>query len=246
MKNKLTMFRIGSFTMLLALGYFYFLNAQNGNSDEGNYIPNNTDITYFVNNQYGRSIGQEELENCNRIEDIIHDYPTNWIDNYEKVIMSNELSLVEGPNNIFGENQKKWLQDLKVNDQLQFQILFYNTNSVTEEVTLDTMRISYHVVPTEEATYPGGMENFIRDLQANSPQILVDFLANTPMVHLNFTVNKNGEVENINFKDSSGDKEVDQVLIDLLSKSKKWNPAKDRNGNSISQQLTLTYGLPGC
>lgn len=240
------MFRIGSFTMLLALGYFYFLNAQNGSSGEETYIPNNTDITYFVNNQYGRSIGQEELEKCNQIEDIIHDYPSNWIENYEKVILSNELGSVEGKNNVFNETQINWLKDLKINDQLQFQILFYNENSVTEEVTLDTMRISYHIVPTEEATYPGGIENFIKDLQANSPQILVDFLANTPMVHLNFTVNTAGEIENINFKDSSGDKEVDQVLIDLLQKSKKWSPARDRNGKSVNQKLTLTYGLPGC
>ncbi len=64
---------------------------------------------------------------------------------------------------------------------------------------------------------------------------------------LDFIVNTNGDMEKVEVRDSSGDMEVDALLVKLISQMSKWKPAKNVEGKLINQKVEfiLTYG-DGC
>jgi outer membrane biosynthesis protein TonB len=62
-----------------------------------------------------------------------------------------------------------------------------------------------------------------------------------------FYVNKEGKIINPKVITTSGDKNVDQILIETISNMPNWNPAKDSNGVAVQQEFELHVGkMIGC
>lgn len=104
----------------------------------------------------------------------------------------------------------------------------------------ETVKNSY------EREMPGGMNSFRAEV---AKQIdLSGFVWNEPFnLVVNFTVSKEGKMENIKLEESSGNAEFDQRILDGIKRirKKKWTPAH-RNGEPVESffRLPMTFHPP--
>ena len=68
----------------------------------------------------------------------------------------------------------------------------------------------------------------------------------SPQSTIYFVINEAGKVENTLLTQSSGDTEIDEILLQLLSKMPKWTPAKNAEGKTVKQKFALKIGMYGC
>jgi TonB family protein len=94
-----------------------------------------------------------------------------------------------------------------------------------------------YVFVSEQASFQGGDINTFRDYVQKNLKIPPDFTTKplNARATVQFTVNYNGNVDNINLLRSSGFKILDESAINCLKNSLPWKPA--RNGNVIVSQL---------
>ncbi|HCA09000.1 MAG TPA: hypothetical protein DEO71_17645 [Chryseobacterium sp.] len=86
---------------------------------------------------------------------------------------------------------------------------------------------------------PGGMGRFRAEVARQID--ISDFVWNTPFkLVVTFAVSNEGEMENVQLKESSGNSEFDQRILDGIKRmrKKKWTPAK-RNGEPVESFYTL-------
>jgi TonB family protein len=63
---------------------------------------------------------------------------------------------------------------------------------------------------------------------------------------LNFTVDAHGRTEDVKLIKSSGNVELDHLLIQLFVDMPVWEPATDANGERVKQAFEFTVGSGGC
>lgn len=109
------------------------------------------------------------------------------------------------------------------------------------------MKISLAVVPEEEAAFIGGYDEMIAYLKENSyDKISAKNLQPFPRSVLKFTVNEAGKTENIILTQSSGDHEIDNVLIEVVKGMPEWKPAANAKGIPVKQGFEFSVGPPDC
>ncbi|MBT8273182.1 MAG: energy transducer TonB [Bacteroidia bacterium] len=104
------------------------------------------------------------------------------------------------------------------------------------------------VIPETQAAYKAGNDALMYYLRDNS-------LEETNLVQndnlqtgkLYFTVTKDGTISEARIQSTSGYIEVDNKIIELISKTTgAWVPAKNSEGEHVDQELVVTFGNMGC
>lgn len=92
----------------------------------------------------------------------------------------------------------------------------------------------------EKAEYPGGIEAFQNYFISSfhSDNIKKDNSEERIKVILQFNIEKDGSVADAEIFRSDAEEEVNNLMLDILKKSKKWKPAKIA-GKTIKSQFTL-------
>ena len=64
---------------------------------------------------------------------------------------------------------------------------------------------------------------------------------------MEFTINRKGKTTEVRITGSSGVKNTDKMLLDLIHRMPDWEAAKDASGNKVKQifELRAGYGI-GC
>lgn len=195
----------------------------------------------------GRAITEEKLKTVNKIDDIIDNYPSNWISDYNSVTISasinGEIIEITGPDDNLTIEQK----NLFKNASSFLLVVQYQRENDNGEIQNRQMNVPLVVTPEVEAEYVGGYEKMIKYLKKNSlSQINNKGFTHLPQPSISFVVSKDGIIENVKLKDTSRDKEIDQLLIEVVKTMPKWSPAKNKNGLAIEQEFTLNIGQDGC
>jgi protein TonB len=90
----------------------------------------------------------------------------------------------------------------------------------------------------------GGIGTEARLLGGNSSKLpsrlLRVFTANRGYGHLLLTVEDTGRVTDCSVLQTTGDTAVDEALCNLMIRQSRWEPARDRQGNSISVKVRYT------
>ncbi len=210
-------------------------------------------LFYSVGHRYKLSITHEKLKNARLIRDLIPDYPVNWIFEYDAVelvvIANNVETKTASKNEVLTEEQRMLFNMANKSDAIYCNVKYKVKNSVSDELVSREMNVSIAVVPDTPAEYIGGYAELKDYLKAGSAAKIVGKPMETlTFTRLDFVINTEGSIEQIRVRDSSGDTEVDKVLVKLLSEMPTWKPAKNVEGDLVDQKLEfiLTYSDNNC
>jgi hypothetical protein len=199
---------------------------------------------------YSRAITEETLKIAKLLEDIVVGYPSSWIKDYRsveiEVNVDGEKSLFSSPDNVLTEEQKEVLSSLKTTSGIAITVN-YNKKNYNDHIEKRQMNVSMVVVPEVEAEYPDGYNAMIQYLRGNSLEnIHSKKFSHLPQPTIAFVVNEHGETESVRIVDTSRDKEIDELLVNLVKKMPTWIPAKTNGGIPVKQEFVLTIGQDGC
>ena len=211
----------------------------------------NPQFFYFIGGDYNGSILKKELTNAESLSDIIIDYPGSWITDYVSVNISTETStdksIAKGTNEFLNAKQKKLLNSLDINSDVEIIVTYERRNSVLNEVNTHQLKINLTVVPQKEAFYEGGQSALMNYFEFNSKLITdgmeLDSLKNGSFL---FTISEEGKATNSILDRTSGYSEVDELMLNLLNNMPKWTPAENNSGEKVKQKFRFNFGAGGC
>jgi len=209
-------------------------------------------LFYTVGGTYSRSITKTKLQKSSVLDDFIEGYPTNWISAYISVEISSKFNGFEtnllSDNNILSDAQKKLLAKIDIDTEIVVKVKYNTKNIITYELEESEMNVSLTVIPEVEAKYSGGYEKLISYLKENSAdKITTISKKQVQRSTIRFSIDKTGSVANVKLIKTSGNTEIDNLLIELIVNMPKWNSAKNLKGESVSQQFDFTIGtMDGC
>lgn len=209
--------------------------------------------TYRQDEKYFSHTTQRKLRQASRLEEVILNYPKNWVSEYLSVevwttIDGKEVSAI-GKNDVLTEEQKTIFKNVDLNTSLLNVRVDYNSeNAVTGEKEEKNLQFTINLIPEVEAQYNGGYEQLISYLRGNSLDKILDRdHEQLPMTALTFTVDKMGKPSAVQVKKTSGDEFIDDLLIKLVESMPAWKPAKNYNGGVVEQNFELTVAASnGC
>lgn len=140
------------------------------------------------------------------------------------------------------EPQLALLKRVQYSDNLQFGA---QHASSWESGSLNYM---VSVVPEQQAEYIDGKDELVSYLREGSSSIATFFKKGQwGAGKINFTIDEQGTISNINLTSTSRNIEVDQQMIRLISDTPgNWIPAENAKGEKVKQVLTLSFGSLGC
>lgn len=210
------------------------------------FAQNMNDVGYSLRPTYKRPIRKEILEKAQSLNDIIPDYPVNWINSYVsvEVLVNGHGKTLKGlgSNALLNPEQKQVLCKAGLADDVEINVNYNTHNTVTRAPERGGMHTVFTVVPEVEAEFEGGnlgLNSYLRlhGLQKISKLMPVGF-----NLSIWFTVNEQGNIENARLSKSSGNKKMDKLLLDVINQMPKWEPAKNAQGVPVKQEFEFTLG----
>jgi hypothetical protein len=233
------------------------IDAKNGSVSQ--FLAATPDLFYSVQGRsirtntkqiFTQTITQEKLSKAQSINDLIENYPSSWIQSYRLVDIAvnvdGKITKEQSSNNELTKAQKEILNAVNIASDIVIAV-HYDKKNYNDKIETRQMNVSMLVVPEVEAEYVGGYAQMITYLKENSiDKILDKKLDYLPQPSISFVVNEDGITENVVLNETSKDAEIDKLLIELIQKMPKWNPAKNAKGLNVKQEFVFNVGMDGC
>ncbi|UTW63127.1 energy transducer TonB [bacterium SCSIO 12741] len=206
---------------------------------------------YQVNSPQKKFLRPSELLQAKTLEDLIPDYPTHWIQDYQSVeirgLVNQDSAKAFGSNIELSPEQLKLIQTADMNSSLEIRVGYATANAATGETDYRTLKYYSAIAPEQSAQFPGGHQALL-DYLKNEHQKMDESDPDVPVwvVNVSFQVDPNGKVVHVQLDQTSGDPVWDQNWIELVQNLPTWSPALDGKGNTISQQFIAVVGNQGC
>lgn len=212
---------------------------------------NNKDLFYLVKGRYDRSITKERLNNAKLISDVIENYPESWISEYISVELITELNGEEisavSANEVLSEEQRNLLNMLEESSSIIVNVKYKTKVAVTDVMEDNLLNISMTIIPEKEAEFVGGYDKMIAYLQKNINGKVSDVkLSELQYSSVVFTVNEEGRTDKIKLINTSGNSEIDNLLLKLIGNMPKWKPAENSSGGLVKQEFEFNFGNAKC
>lgn len=210
----------------------------------------NPDLSYLVKGRYSRPITIEKIQKAKLVSDLIEGYPNNWITSYISVEISTSCKNVkvnaESLNDVLSTEQKEMLNKANIGTDIVIIVKHNTKNAITNALVKSEMNVSLTVIPEIEAIYVGGYKSMIGYLKENSSTKIASISTKKiQFASLKFIVNKNGKAGSVMLMKTSGNTEVDNLLVDLIANMPKWIPAQNSKGATVNQEFEFTIGSRG-
>jgi len=208
------------------------------------------ELKYGIQSKNSIHIKKEQLKDVKLINDIISDYPLNWISSYVSV----EISAVCGgkkvkgisSNNVLSTEQINMLNSIDMNTDMVIDVNYTYETPVTKTIEKNTMHVLMTVVPEVEAEYAGGKEQMVSYLNDHINKFFKTRPEQFQQATIRFTVNEEGNITNAKISNSTGYDQIYIVLLDAIYKMPKWKPAENPKGVRVKQEFEFTVGRYGC
>lgn len=171
----------------------------------------------------------------------------NTIKSVEVVIIENDKQTDKastGYGTIFNQNQIEFIKSFDYSTNFVVKFDYHEKGQSIEK----TSTPYYTIVPEIQAEYIFGKDALIKYFKEKTKKLT----ANIPEDKLKpaklfFTVTKNGTINKIYLDSTSGYPEIDNLMINLISTTPgSWIPATNSEGESVNQELVVSFGLMGC
>ena len=237
--------RILIFSLLItaaSLTAFTFASSD-GNSSTLNLL-------YKLDSRYSE-ITKEELSNTTSVLELVPCMKSDWwTSSFEKVSIvvmdDGEEIAAEGYGTKFNQVQLQLLRSAPYSTN--FYIWARGKDHLPDAGKLDENIYYYTITPENEAEYEGGEEAFVQFIKEGiEPNTSIMDEDNLRPGQLDFTITKDGKVEDIKLLSSSGYGEIDELLMELISQTQEdWIPAQNKEGQNVDQEFTFFFGANGC
>jgi len=210
------------------------------------------DLYFSVHGNYKHAITKEKLSTARSMSDIIPYYPASWITSYTSAEISatgNGTTITSSSSNdIFSEEQIEMLGSLDFGTEIVIKIGYMHENSLTNKVEDGMMNYSATVVPDTEAQYPDGFDQLSLYIKQNTiDKISPEDSKEMQDASVIFTINEDGGIADVRISDTSGNREVDNLFLEVIHDMPKWKPATDSQGKNVKQEFVLTISTnEGC
>lgn len=210
----------------------------------------NQNMNYQINGNYTHPVTQKQLLSAQSVADIIPQFPFNWIKNYNYVKVNSVDSLQNfnenGIDHHLNANQKKALINLTHSSTCQIIVGYTTENSITHKLEDKELKYSFTVVPETQAKSNLTPRELSQYFQKELGTDLKPYELEKGRVVISFVVNNTGNISDQEVTLSSGNAEIDKNITKALIHLPTWTPAKDSNGNAVSQKFIFTAGNIGC
>lgn len=195
-----------------------------------------------------RTIKKEKLNAVKSLNDIITNYPSNWISSYKSVEITATNNGIQkfavGINNMLTEEQKFLLNSADLLSSIKIKVKYDYNNPTRKKTESHEMEVLLYISPDSNAKFDGGqmqMQEFLKQsILGNAFDTIPRRLG---MVVVKFTVNEQGDIINSKIAKSCGDLFTDMRLIQAINRMPKWKPAEHK-GVKIAQEFQFSFG--GC
>ncbi len=145
-------------------------------------------------------------------------------------------------------NQQKLLLNMAdLGSYVRIKIKFKYKIASTDIDKIVEGNLAVEVIPETEAAFPGGIESRVAYFEKNVTNKLsgANDLEKMSRAKVAFTVNEEGEIQNVRLMQTTTDERIDKLLIDAYRKMPRWLPAKDAKGKKVKQTFGIPFGA-GC
>ena len=209
------------------------------------------DIHYDIHGRYVHAITKGTLSQARIIGDIIPDYPAKWILRYVFAGISATRDGISrearSTNDTLSTEQINLLNSADLGTDIGIIIRYKSLNAVTNIIEESMMNYTATVVPETQAEYPAGYAQLTQYLKENAiDRISETYSKQLQQAVVQFTINEEGEIANAQLTKTSGNPEIDKLLLDTITKMPKWKPAEDSHGIKVKQEFEFSVGSAGC
>lgn len=212
------------------------------------------DLDFMIHGSFGKPISKEQLVNAEKLSDLKSDYPSSWIADSDYIstevfgICSGKEVSAAGISIDLTPEQKKMLKNTDIGTDIKVVVKYKSTNSITGKEDINTMNFSLSRVPKTEATYSGGEEELKLYLKLQAIDKINQTSSNKfEFAAVKFFIDIEGNPIKPKLITSTGDKEIDKILITTIENMPKWKPAEDAMGNKVVQEFEFNVGsMIGC
>lgn len=240
-KTMITNFNSRNLLKSIILIGFWFGGTNNGFAQE---------LRYDISGKYDRAIKLADLQKAKSLSALSPGFPKSWITTYKstQISLSGHESMVSarGQNEVLSPDQLDLLGKAETGQSLVVEVFYtYDEGGKKDEVPRK-IGFSLSIIPDTEASFPGGypllssllQEEIVKAVSAMDPQL--------KKVKMGFTISDAGLILSPEVLESSGNQNIDQFIIQQLSKLPRWNPARLQNGRKVSQDFIFSIGKDGC
>jgi len=218
-----------------------------------NYAQENSsdDIEYEVNRilppiSYTKAI----LKDAQTLEDINPFYKPSWI---KEILSVDFTTTIKGENTkvtnhctTLSPEQLELMQDADTGHDISVVVNYIPDNNLSHNEAKD-FKFTITIDSESEALYPGGHTALLEYLQENAiDKISSSNFEGYDLTVVNFTINKEGSVEDVHimFNDYTieRDEKTEAILLQAICNMPSWSPAQYSDGTTIDQEYVLTVG----
>mgnify|MGYP005994280341 CR=1 FL=1 len=215
---------------------------------------NYSDFFYDVGPRFGRTISKKALQTVSTLQDLMGN---EVLDNKNKLELLSVIKVIgdrqskireEGQSTALTAKQIQLLKTFTYGSSFVLQAKYTQQNSESEIMETNTYTPHFTVVPEQPALYPQGKEHFLTYFKKHNKinTFNLDEKQLRP-AKLYFIIDQTGRITNIRLDRSCGFKHIDEAMIKLLAEQPhKWIPSKNALGETIEEELVLSFGLVGC
>jgi len=243
MKQLLIFFFLVSLTNLtFAQNYGYQFSKANS-SNQKKVLSD--ELNGSVRSTYSNPIHQESLQKVALLSDLFESYPDLWIEEYtstEVTVKHNGKVVKEiGKDIKLTAAQRQLCQSADLNSEIIIAVNYRERNTITNKLESGTMRRALIVVPELEAKLEAGdpsqiLLNIVKEKLKKAGAQKFEY------ANVKFTINAQGEVENIKMIDSSTDQKIDGLIIEAIRDMPKWIPASNKKSEKVKQNFEFSVG----
>ena len=195
----------------------------------------NIDSTQSINTFFN----EEEIQKMESIQSV------------EVIIIKNDKqsdTREMGNSKMFTDGQLNLLRSADYSTNFLIRVDYHQKNKETGVLEKSYATPHKTIVPDVQAQYIYGKDALIKYFKENTNEET----ANIPEdklkpAKLYFTVTKDGTVNDVHLDRSSGYPNIDELMISLIMKTPGgWIPALNSKGETVNQELVVSFGLMGC
>jgi TonB family protein len=172
----------------------------------------------------------------------------------EMKIISNGKSIqMNGEGDVLSQEQKEFLMTADYGSDLKIKVRFIYKDWACQDMVQKkkVMEGEYTatVIPEKEAEFPCGIIGMNGYIQQEITDILINKNIRVDRVNaiVSFCITEQGKVTNVQMERSSENAVVDEQILDAVKHMPDWKPATDKNGNKVTQDFKIPFGVgEGC
>jgi len=179
--------------------------------------------------------------------EVVITYDTVWISAIRNGKMQTSFSMSDK----LTKEQKNILNSADPGTDLNIKIKYNYKNPTDKSFGNDgeirAGNLTVTVVPEIEAEYPGGYDQLtdylIKNIINKFPEKKAADKIQRAMVK--FAINEEGQIVDVKMSRTSGDLNIDKLVVEAVNKMPKWKPAKTSGGAKTKQAFSIPLGNGG-